>query len=169
MPHEITQRLLQQTRVDILPHPSGRSGVMRIREAGLSHDPLITQLPQQQLYPSIYTEERWSRLYNQFGHCRLCRRTGNARATVLRGHDLVLLSLYRMVFPKATAAEINTFLYRANFGNVDFCFYSSSQISEAEKRIGLTRKRSSTTAHQALLGINIQKRWNFWNLAYDRY
>ena len=81
MPHEITQHLLQQTRVDILPYPSGRSGqaysqdvrtlVMRIREAGLSHDPLITQLRQQQLYPSMYTEERWSRLNNQFGHCRL--------------------------------------------------------------------------------------------------
>ena len=130
MPHEITQRLLQQTRVDILPHPSGRSGhaysqdlrslVMSIREAGLSHDPVIAQLRQQQLYPSICTEERWAHLHNQFGHCRPCRRTGNARATVLRGHDLVLLSLYRMVFPKATAAEINAFLYRANFGNVDF-------------------------------------------------
>jgi hypothetical protein len=74
--------------------------------------------------------------------------------------------LYRIVFPKAMAAEINAFLYRANYGSIDFRFYSASQISETEKRIGLTRKRGSTTAYQALLPINIQKRWMFWNLPY---
>jgi hypothetical protein len=36
-----------------------------------------------------------------------CRRTGNDRATVLRDQDLLLLALYRITFPKATAAEIN--------------------------------------------------------------
>ena len=41
-----------------------------------------------------------------------------------------------------------------------------SQICEAEKIIGLTRKRGSTTAYQALRPINRQKRWMFWNLPY---
>ena len=44
--------------------------------------------------------------------------------------------------------------------------YSPSQISEAETWIGLTRKKGSTTAYQALLPINKLKRWAFWNLPY---
>ena len=83
---------------------------------------------------------------------------------MLRDHDLILLALYRIAFPKATAAEINAFLYRANFGNVMFRFYSPSQISEAEKRIGLSRKKGSIIAFQALLPVNRLKRWCYWNL-----
>jgi hypothetical protein len=49
---------------------------------------------------------------------------------------------------------------------MNFRFYSPSQISEAEKLIGLTQKRGSTTAYQALRPINSQKRWTFWNLPY---
>ena len=83
------------------------------------------------------------------------------------GHDLLLLALYRITFPKATAAEINAFLYRANYGSLTFRFYSPSQISETEKWIGLTRKKGSTTAaYQALLPFNKHKRWAYWNLPY---
>ena len=175
MPHEMNQRLPQQTRINALTHPAQsrqaysqdlRTLVMRIRDAGWSNDQMVAQLRNQFHYPSLRTERRWVQLQERFGHYRPCRKLGNSRATVLRDHDLMLLSLYRVVFPKATAPEINAFLYRANFGNLNFRFYSSSQISEAEKRIGLTRKRGSTTAYQALLPINIQKRWNFWNLPY---
>jgi len=102
----------------------------------------------------------------RLGHYRPCRRNGNVRANVLRDHNLLLLVLYRIVFPKAKIAEINAFLYRANYGNIDFRFYSPSQISEAEKRMGLTTKRGSTTAYQALLPINRQKRWIYWNMPY---
>ena len=49
---------------------------------------------------------------------------------------------------------------------MNFRFFSASQICEAEKIIGLTRKRGSTTAYQALRPINRQKRWMFWNLPY---
>jgi len=38
--------------------------------------------------------------------------------------------------------------------------------TQAEQRIGLTRKAGSTTAHQAYLPINLQKRWMYWNLPY---
>ena len=100
------------------------------------------------------------------GHFRQCRRTGNAFATVLRDHDLLLLALYRITFPKATSAEINAFLYRANYGDHTFHFFSPLQISENETRIGLTRKWGSTTAYQALQPINKNKRWIFWNLSY---
>ena len=139
---------------------------MAVRDAGLSEHPVFEQFRDVHLYPSLDTEDRWSDLFAGFGHYRHCRRTGNARAHVLRDHDCLLLALYRVAFPKATAAEINAFLYRANFGNTLFRFYSPSQISMCEQRIGLSKKRGSTTAFQALLPINKLKRWCFWNMAY---
>ena len=139
---------------------------MAIRQAGASHHPLLTQLRAAHLFPSLITEDRWNNLLTNLGHYRKCQHSGNRRAAVLRDHDLILLALYRIAFPKATAAEINAFLYRANFGSVMFRFYSPSQISEAEKRIGLSRKKGSTTAFQALLPVNRLKRWCYWNLPY---
>ena len=64
------------------------------------------------------------------------------------------------------AAEINAFLYKVNFGSLNFRFYLSSQITKAEQSIRLTRKRRSTTAYQAFLPVNLQKRWMFWNMPY---
>ncbi|KAK1733492.1 hypothetical protein QTG54_015780 [Skeletonema marinoi] len=87
------------------------------------------------------------------GHCRPCRRTGNKRAQVLRDHNIVSLALYRVAFPKCSAAQINAFLYRINYGDVTFRFYTSPQITKAKTRIGLTRKCGSTTAYQAYLPI----------------
>ncbi len=78
----------------------------------------------------------------------------------------MLLALYRVAFPLATFAEINAFLYQANFGNIDFCFYSKLQIAEAESWIGLTKKRDSTTTYQVYLPINMIKQWMFWNCIY---
>ena len=166
-----------QTRRNNAPHPSAggrgtgydqtmRELVLAIHNSGNSNDLFVQNLRQQRLIPSLRSEYRYSTLNATRGHVRACRRTGNNRATVLRGHDIFLLALYRIVFPKATAAEVNAFLYRANYGNLHFRFYSSAQITEAEKRIHLTRKKGSTTAYQALLPINIQKRWAFWNLPY---
>ena len=133
---------------------------------GISNSAFFEDQRQQGRYPCNKSVRRWRDLRLQFGHVRACRRTGNARATVLRDHNIILLALYRLAFPKATAAEVNAFLYRANYGNMNFRFFSASQICEAEKIIGLTRKRGSTTAYQALRPINRQKRWMFWNLPY---
>jgi hypothetical protein len=166
-----------QTRRNNAPHPSAggrgtgydqtmRELVLAIHNSGNSNDLFVQNLKQQRLIPSLRSEYRYLTLNATRGHVRACRRTGNNRATVLRGHDIFLLALYRIVFPKATAAEVNAFLYRANYGNLHFRFYSSAQITEAEKRIHLTRKKGSTTAYQALLPINIQKHWEFWNLPY---
>ena len=62
--------------------------------------------------------------------------------------------------------RLAAFLYRVNYGNVTFRYYYPSQISACEQRIGFTRKRGSTTAFQAFLPRNIQKRWCYWNLPY---
>ena len=139
---------------------------MAIRAQGISHHPLIRSMRLMHLYPFLYTEDRWQQLFNNLGHYRQCRRTGNRRATVLHDHDQILRALYRVAFPKATSAEINAFLYRANYGSLTFWFYAPSQISQCEKRIGLTRKVGSTTAYQALLLRNKRKRWAYWNLPY---
>jgi len=172
-----TVRPQLQTRVASILHPSNegrgtgwsqemRSFCLAVRQAGASRDPLFVQLRANRLYPSVQSEERWHNMLTILGHCLPCRRTGNKRATVLRDHDQILIALYRIPFPKATSAEVNAFLYRANYGDVNFRFYTPSQITECEKRIGLTRKRGSTTAYQAYLPRNIRKRWIYWNLPY---
>ena len=79
---------------------------------------------------------------------------------------MIFLAFYRILYPKARADEINVFLYNANFGNVNFSFSSCSQIMEAKKLIGLSRKAGSLTAYQTFLPMNMQKRWNYWNLPY---
>ena len=171
------QRPPPKTRVARAPHPSGpgrgrgysqdtRELLMALRKTGESKNPIFEQLRVLKVYPSKQSEYRWQNLLDTHGHTKPCRRSGNNRATVFRNHDLFLLALYRIAFPKTTAAEINAFLYRANYGSITFRFYSNSQVTEAEQRIGLTRKRGSTTAYQALLPVNKQKRWMFWNLPY---
>ena len=139
---------------------------MALRKTGESSNPIFEQLRVLKVCPSKRSEYRWQNLLDTHGHTKPCQRSGNNRATVFQNHDLFLLALYRIAFPKTTAAEINAFLYRANYGSITFRFYSNSQVTEAEQRIGLTRKRGSTTAYQALLPVNKQKRWMFWNLPY---
>jgi hypothetical protein len=53
-----------------------------------------------------------------------------------------------------------------NYGNPNFRFYTDSQITDADYRIGMTRKCGSTTAYQAYLPINKQKRWMYWHMPY---
>jgi len=110
-------RHVLQTRLAQIPHPSNGYGepysedmrqlVMRIRQSGQGNNPLITHLRAQHDYPCQATEDRWYQLLQRLGHYRACRRTGNSRATgVFRGQDLVLLSLYRIVYPKASTPEV---------------------------------------------------------------
>lgn len=160
--------LLQQT-----PHPSGgrgfwysdefREAVMHTRDQGQHRTPLVTGLQQIRLWPSRRTVRRWRRRRNTEGHFRPYRRTGNRRATVLHGIEAVQLAYVQAVYPRITAHEMNVFLYNAN-GQVRF--YHPSQIYRAQQRLGLSKKRASTTARQASLPINIQRRWDFWNLPY---
>ncbi|KAL7490443.1 LOW QUALITY PROTEIN: hypothetical protein ACHAWT_000143, partial [Skeletonema menzelii] len=160
-----------QTRVAEEPHPSGGRGFaysqiydLNVYNSGQIDDPIFDLARANRFFPSMQTIFS---VKQEHGHSRPCRRTGNARATILRDHDIIIfLALYCVAFPKASAAQINAFLYRVNYGSAFFCFYTNSQITQAEKRIGLTRKAGSTTAHQAYLPINLQKRWMYWNLPY---
>lgn len=134
------------------------------------HPPDVVQLIQtlqlNHVFPSNTTQQRWLHQHGTTGNIRAYCRTGNRFARRLRGQDLIYLALFRIFLPKASAAEVNAFLYNMNLGNREFSFYSPSQITKAEQMIGLSRKRGSTTAYQAFLPINMQKRWNYWNLPY---
>ena len=127
-------------------------------------------LQERKLLPSRHSISRWKATEERLGHYCACCQSGKRalRGTGCRlgGMDLVLLALYRVVYPKATAAEINAFLYNANYGNVHFRFYTSSQITFAEKLIGLSRKKGSTVAYQAFLPRNLRLRWIYWSLPF---
>lgn len=81
--------------------------------------------------------------------------------------QLIQLAVWKRLFPHSSVHETNAFLWNASTDPPgQRRLYSPSQISEAEDRLGLSLKVSSMTARQAMLPINIQKRWNFWHLPY---
>ena len=115
MSFTIPQRADLQTRTAEAPHPSAggrgdgysqdvRAMVMAICHTGDSINPIFQALRAQHIYPSIDSEKRWEELETIHGHFRQCRRTGNVHATVIHDDNLLLLSLYRITFPKATSA-----------------------------------------------------------------
>ena len=105
------------------------------------NNPAIQHAQALWLFPSLPTIRRYVIIQNMFGHVRPCRRTGNKRAVVLRDHNIIFLVLYRIDYPKCSAPQINAFLYRVNYGDVHFRFYTHAQITKAEFRVGMTRKR----------------------------
>jgi hypothetical protein len=81
--------------------------------------------------------------------------TGNRQTQQLTGEYQSLLLQCRSMYPRATADEVRAFI--AAHANVPRVF-SREDISLAETRIGLTRKRAATTAYQALTPENIERR-----------
>ena len=127
----------------------------------------IQELRNLRLYPSSQTVCRWVQRFAQHGHSRAFKRTGNRRAQrEIKNRELVLLSFYRAALPKSSIAEVNAFLFNMNAHLPDNRLFSYSQICRAEASILISKKRSSTTAVQAMDPINIQRRHNFWNLPY---
>ena len=115
------------------------------------------------MYPLSRTTHRWERLQEEVGYLRPCRRIGNSFCERMSEIDLIYLALFCAFYPKCTIAEVNAFLYTANLGNPNFSFYTQSHIYFGEKLIGLTCKRASTIAYQALYPQNLQKRYKYWN------
>ena len=138
-----------------------------LRNASGTEDATVQNLRTLFLYPSRWSLHRWRHrvtregTYYEYRVQYVYRPNGNRRATVLRGHDLVLLSLYVQCFPHATALEKIAFLYRAT-GK----WHNEGQITKAEHRIGLSRKKSSTLAAQASEPRYVLQRQCFWHLPY---
>ena len=153
-------------------HPSGRGrshgyshefrlAALEAHANGLANSPLVLLLRAQRLWASRQTIYRWRVRQQVHGHVRRFRRTGNHRATVLRGTQMINLAVWRVLWPRGNHHKANIWLHHAG-GRLRF--YQPSQISKAEDRLGLSIKRASTTARQALLPINRQLRFNYWYL-----
>ena len=89
------------------------------------------------------------------------RKRGGASSTSLRGEEELLLVLCRLAWPKATADQISAYIAR---NSASGWIYSRMAITRCEQRLGLTRKRGSTTALQALTPFHQARRHKIWNL-----
>jgi hypothetical protein len=110
------------------------------------------------------SRRRWRVQENGEGDVIPKQHTGNKRSEKsIIGVPLVLLALYRILYPKAHRCEIQAFLFRAHsgVGNNPF-FYSLTAITDAEAALGLNRKKGSTTAYQAFTPINLLRRTIYW-------
>jgi len=134
-----------------------RELAMSVRHADHEHTPTIQLQREEKTFPSRWTTSRWARKLAQHGHVQPFQMNGNKRSSVLTGRMRFLLVFYRILFPKCTAAELNTYLYNNTPPEQEQRFYSGSQISRAEDDSGLTRMRGATTARQANLPQNIAK------------
>jgi hypothetical protein len=136
--------------------------------SGQENSPHFQTLRDNRLHPAKRSTRRWRQRFQEHNHLLRYVKQGNTRATVLCGFPGFLLIVYfRTIYPKSTIAEVNAFLWNAHEQFSDTPrFYSPSQISRAEDRFGLSRKRGSTTARQALLPINLARREAFWTRSY---
>lgn len=119
-------------------------------QQGRLDEPALAAARQQGTFPSERTIRRYIERENQLGHVEPFARSGNRRARVLRRFDLVLLAIFVARFPTATGPEKIAFLYNAwgRFQNPPR-FYDTSQISRAEKRIGISTQKRKKISHRA--------------------
>ena len=87
--------------------------------------------------------------------------TGNKCTRKLSGIYMYLLVLYRRTHPKCTLDEMRAFLYRALAPPI---LFSRSEICVAEINLNFSRKRGSTTAFQASLQHNLDRRRLYWGM-----
>jgi len=74
--------------------------------------------------------------------------------------DLVNLTLFWLVRPKAYIDEVRAYVHNQNPVNLP---YSQSQIVRVEHRLGLTRKAASSTSDRAQLPLNMHIRYLYRN------
>ena len=124
----------------------------------------VREMQAAHVFPVYSTIDRWVERQNSLGHFRPYRRTGNRRASrEIIGQSLIDLTIYRVIHCKARLYEIRAFLFMRE-PTVEP--YSNSQVCRAEKKIELTRKRASTTAHQAYLPRNLMLRKMYFTTNY---
>ena len=125
----------------------------------------VELLRHQHKFPSISTCRSWLRQYNALGHVRPYRRTGNRQSLrEISGEALVHLAFYRTIRPWARIYEVKAYLTN-RLGPLVPPF-SDYQISWAEERLGLSRKKASQTAKLAYSTTNLLKRRCYWECAY---
>lgn len=169
-------RPLHSTHRDIVRHPSAggtrgysmsqRDNAMAIFDRGDENLDLFNELREERNHPAKRTTYRWNHRRDERGSYIPYIMNGNNPATTLQGFMLFQLAMYRLAFPKCTHAELNAFLFNSTPLFEEPRFFAASQLSRAEDMLGLSLKRSSTTARQANLPKNIAKRNVFWTQPY---
>mgnify|MGYP005989903849 CR=1 FL=1 len=142
----------------IPPHPSiggttGYSLSQRIHCLTLANGGIAFATGRQYNAPSKPSIYRWRvRLHHKHP-------TGNKGYSKLRGINLLLLLIYRLIFPRATADEIRRYLWE---NSPDPVLFSRKDICVKEKQLGFTTKRASIMARQAFREDVIARREVFW-------
>ena len=157
-PNQPQERSRHETR----PYPTdARRMAIHSKEQGV---PMINPLPNRSTYPSERSIRRWQQKRRDEGHFHPYKRQGGRRARNFVGRDITLLSYYRSIHPEATSAEVAAYLWNSygQFQNPPR-FYSPSQITKVEQELGLSRKRASKTARQALARRVLVWRYNYWH------
>ena len=122
---------------------------------------VFNQLRAVKKFPCMGTCRNYIHQWHSEGNILAKIHTGNKFAQrKIHGDDLFNLALYRIAFPKAIGAEVRAFIYNRN-PNLEK-EHSPSQLSRAEKRLGLSLKVGSTTSKLAYLDINLLKREDYW-------
>jgi hypothetical protein len=80
---------------------------MHTRQQGQENNPVFNQLRGEYNHPSQENTRRWSMRGQGVGHYRPYVMNGNRQSEVLVGELRFKLVMYRITFPKATAAELN--------------------------------------------------------------
>jgi hypothetical protein len=108
-------------------------------------------------FPLMRTVRRWICRYNFEGTTLPKHATRNRHSTrEVNGVDLVNLTLFWLVRPKAYLDEARAYVHNMNPATSP---YSQSQIVRAEHRLGLTRKAASFTSDRAHLPLNMHIRY----------
>ena len=126
--------------------------------------PAQNTLRQAHKFPHMSTCRRWIQIFQSEGHVLPKRHSGNRRSErEIQGIDLVQLSLFRLVHPKAYIDEVRAYIHNRNPANMP---YSRSQICRAEVKLGLWMKVASSTSCEAYRPANLHKRDSYWREPY---
>ena len=168
VPHGDPNRPPIRTAATTRPwHVDGRRLVIIHTLTGQRNHPLNVFSRTLYAIPANRSTRRYIWRFRQYGHIRRFRHTGGRQRRVLAGIDLIHLAFYRCVYPTATAAEVIAYLWNVHGRFLPQPrFYDNSQITRAEQRIGLSRKRNATTARQAYLPRNLVRRLTYWTQVY---
>eukprot|EP00978_Attheya_sp_CCMP212_P037426 scaffold176038_cov34-Attheya_sp.AAC.1 len=91
------------------------------------------------------------------------RMAGNKGTRQMSGHHLLLLVMFKMGYPEASANQCIVFI---GLHSEDGAVFSKKDISKALKGLDYTRKKASTIAKQAFTEENILKHYEFWHEDY---
>ena len=89
------------------------------------------------------------------------RMTGNKPVTSLLGQYLLLLVLFKLIWPQANYYECIAFI--ANESD-DAEIFTEKQVSLALRKLGYTQKVTSTVAYQAFTERNLIRRRLYWTM-----